>query len=147
MKQCLSLLCQPSEMPSSNSLMSMSLCYNLLHQLFTRCSQTNRASMVACSQHLAVDKKMERPNSTQLRQCQLLLNAVPSGICKCFEKCLSLDAAHDSKGAILASAYNPQFKLKWLPINRKYSINVIKRHSFQHLFLWNDCSVWRTTEK
>ena len=76
---------------------------------------------------LAVQKKLVRLDSTTLRHCQPLLDAVVEGYSKRFEKFLKLDSSHETKAAILATVSNPTFKQKWLTINPELNRTLTKK--------------------
>lgn len=78
---------------------------------------------------LAVEKRLERQNSTHLHHCQPLLNAISTGFNNRFQKFLTLDTSleNDCIIAILAAVSNPQFKLKWLTIKQELNTNAIKK--------------------
>lgn len=76
---------------------------------------------------LAVSKKIHRLHSISLKHCQPLLDSVASNFNKRFENFLLLHKNWDAacKQAILASASNPQFKLRFLTINNQFNTNTM----------------------
>lgn len=80
---------------------------------------------------LAVEKRLERLNSTHLRHCQPLLDSVTEGFKKRYNKYLNLDKIstfdNDCVMAILSSSSNPQIKLKWLTIKLDYNTSKMKK--------------------
>ena len=78
---------------------------------------------------LAVEKKLANLRSIELRYCQPLLNSIVDGFKKLFSSFINLDfySSNECKAAVLASATNPQFKLKWLTIKSAFNNENLKK--------------------